>query len=254
MGRFIITRGEEGVRFLLESTGGMALAASRPYKTLDACKKGIASLVAELKGAPLVDATAGESAPNPKIEVVEEDGGYALFVKARNGKSVIATQAYATKKAARRAASMLRKAALGATLYFAREAGLTPLTMMKTPQRGVAPNEEASPRLAAGAETPERAPYLPLDVSVPDEAPTAPDEAPTVPDEAPTVPNEAPIPEAVEIAAEAEVAVPAPLRLVRVGETRGTAPRPTPSGTPKKAQDAPHRERSPLLARILRRK
>ena len=98
MGRFVVTRTALGVSFLLESASGMALATSREYKNLDACKKGIASLVATLPTAPRVDATVGERAPNPKIELVANGEKCVVLVKAQNGKTVLTSSPYATKK------------------------------------------------------------------------------------------------------------------------------------------------------------
>ena len=71
MGRFILSRDASGVRFLLESDTGRTLAVSKQYATLDAAKKGICSLVYYAPIIPLIDTTVGESAPNPKFELLQ---------------------------------------------------------------------------------------------------------------------------------------------------------------------------------------
>ncbi len=127
MGRFIISRSAAGDRFLLQSDGGMTLAVSRDYATLDACKKGICSLVTYLPLAPVVDASAGETGPNPKCEIAKEGGGYVYYIKSPNGKTLLSCQPMQTKKAVLRAVSMLKEGVLEAEVLFWRKAGYTPL-------------------------------------------------------------------------------------------------------------------------------
>ena len=86
MGRFIISRTAAGERFLLQSTNGQVLAVSRIYATLDACKKGIASLIVHAPIMPVRDLTVGQGGPNPKCEIVASGTGFAYRVKAANGK------------------------------------------------------------------------------------------------------------------------------------------------------------------------
>lgn len=129
MGRFIISRSAAGDRFLLQSDTGRTLAVSRNYATLDACKKGIRSLVTYLPCSPIVDASAGETGPNPKCEIVKEGGGYVYFIKSPNGKTLLTCPPMQTKKAVLRALSMLRSGVLQAEVLFWRRAGYTPLTV-----------------------------------------------------------------------------------------------------------------------------
>ena len=241
MGRFIITRTAADVRFLLESAGGMALAFSRSYKNLDACKKGIASLAANLPTAPLVDGTAGERAPNPKIELVASGTGYAFLVKAPNGKIVISSPAYATKKAARRAVSMLRTAVSDATLVLSCEAGFTRLKMRQPPLRSVAA-EGAAPAMPArmASVTEEAAPFTSA-VSFTDE--------PDMPDDALVTAEGSPAPVAEEPALQASP----PPRFMRVGEISGRAGA-APRASAVREGSSSETGRSALLARILRRK
>ena len=262
MGRFVVTRTALGVFFLLESSGGMALATSRSYKNLDACKKGIASLVADLPEAPLVDATAGERAPNPKIELVASGAGYAFLVKAPNGRTVITSSVYATKKAAKRAISMLRTAVSDATLVFSREAGLAPLTMKKTPQRGV---PAISKVRKAPAEAPVAYPVSPVESTLPQDALTLISSDAVAADACrendPAEREDPPFAETpdgvAEAAAETSAEQTRPLtapRLIRVGEMRGATPNATPAESGKGAEKQPAAGRSALLSRLLGRK
>lgn len=127
MGRFIISRSAAGDRFLLQSDTGRTLAVSRAYATLDACKKGICSLVTYLPLSPVVDASAGETGPNPKCEIAKEGGGYVYYIKSPNGKTLLSCQPMQTKKAVLRAVSMLKEGVLEAEVLFWRKAGYTPL-------------------------------------------------------------------------------------------------------------------------------
>ncbi len=111
MGNFIITRKGGETFFRLEAENGQLLAASKGYATLDACKKGLVSLVTYAATSPLIDTTTGEKGPNPKFELVCDGDAYIFLLKAPNGKTVITSPPYATHKAALRALSMLRTGA-----------------------------------------------------------------------------------------------------------------------------------------------
>lgn len=143
MGRFIVSRSAAGDRFSLRSESGRILAVSRDYATLDACKKGITSVIVNAPTIPVLDATAGEYGKNPKFEIVAEGTGFAFLMKSANGKSVLSSPAYATKKACLRAISMLRRGVSEYEILFYTKEGLTPLSM-KPPQGTLA--KPASPK------------------------------------------------------------------------------------------------------------
>ena len=242
MGRFIVTRTATDVRFLLESAGGMALAISRGYKNLDACKKGIASLVADLPTAPLVDTTAGEKGPNPKIEMVGDGKGYFFLVMARNGKSVLTSPVYATRKAAKRAISMLRTAVLDAAVVMVRAVDEIPLKVKNTPYKGVTVCKTVPDGVAVDMSDAVEPSCMPFEeITASSEISTA--ESLTVRTEeiCATVPPSAP-------------AKPAVSRLIRVGETRGSVRESAPATPGRPAEKSPATGRSALLSRILGRK
>ena len=140
MGRFVITRSAAGDSFCLYAENGRALARSHDYATLDACKKGIASLIVNAPVISVVDATAGERGPNPKFEIVKVGEGVGFVLKSANGKSVVASPTYATKKACLRAISMLRTGVCDYEIYFMRRATAEPLQMKHPAGAAVRPS------------------------------------------------------------------------------------------------------------------
>jgi uncharacterized protein YegP (UPF0339 family) len=108
MGTFYIKKNARGVRFLLRSETGRALTESADYATLDACKKGIASLIVNAPLAPVRDLTMGERGANPKFEITGREGAFVFCLKSPNGKCVVTSAPFATRKACLRAISMLR--------------------------------------------------------------------------------------------------------------------------------------------------
>ena len=119
MGRFIITRTAAGVCFVLQGENGRALAHSKRYASLDACKKSIRSLMHYAPCCLVVDATAGQGGPNPKIEITREPKGLYYTVKAANGKDILSQGPFATRKACLRAVTLLQKGVLQADAVLA---------------------------------------------------------------------------------------------------------------------------------------
>ena len=236
MGRFILSRDASGVRFLLESDKGRALAVSRRYATLDAAKKGICSLVYYAPIVPLIDTAAGERAPNPKFELLEDENGFGYAMKSANGKVVIAAGGFATRKACLRAIAMLRTGVQGADVLFARPAGYTPLTvgaMLHDPVPDADGAAVVAPQYAEAADEP---------LADFDEAPAAVAEAPAV--EAPAV--EAPL-------AKAPAAPRVPRRVVLQGEGV-IKPRAVSQKAPEATHRSPAKERgSGILSKFFKR-
>ena len=169
MGQFIISRSAAGDRFSLRSDSGRILAVSRNDATLDACKKGIASLIVNAPVIPVLDATVGEYGRNPKFEIVAAGTGFTFLMKSANGKSVLTSPAYATKKACLRAISMLRRGVADYEILFYTKEGLTPLTM-KPPRGAAAKPALPKPLLPPEADKPPFAPEPIEAESFPDEA------------------------------------------------------------------------------------
>lgn len=139
MGCFIISRTPSGDRFMLQSDAGRTLITSKDYATLDACKKGICSLVYYAPIVPVVDGSAGEYGPNPKFEITANEQGELFYVmKSANGKSVVEDGPFATKKACLRAIAMLRAGVVDSDVFFARPGGFDRLTVGNLVQDGAA--------------------------------------------------------------------------------------------------------------------
>lgn len=178
MGKFIVSRSAAGDRFRLFSDVGHTLAVSRQYATLDACKKGIASLITNAPHVPLVDSTAGEYGPNPKFEIVAAKKGFSFVLKSANGKSIVTSRSYATKKACLRAIAMLRTGVLSWEILFEGREGLVPLTMTlaQGPEREApkSPHKTKKAKTAVAAPTCKEQVEEEIDTEPIDTAPFAP--------------------------------------------------------------------------------
>lgn len=122
-GRYEIYRNSEGeYRFALVTVSGIPLAHSGAYKSLQLCKKGIASLRVNAD-VPLDDKTeefsgVSEHIRCPKIELIMDEnigiGGYNFAVRAKNGNVIATGEGYGTKKRCLEAITNLRYIAFGA--------------------------------------------------------------------------------------------------------------------------------------------
>lgn len=133
MGRFLVARAEVGVVFTLYSETGRVLVSSKPYATLDACKKAICSLVRYAVDCPVVPKGEGRH-PNPKFVLSEAELGVCCEMLAPNGKSVVVLGPFATKKACLRAVSMLRTGVRSATVELEQGGCRIPLRLGNLPQ------------------------------------------------------------------------------------------------------------------------
>ncbi len=97
MGKFVVKKTNTGVKFDLKATNGQVIATSEVYSSLDACKKGIASVQ---KNAPVaavenqtVEGYATEK--NPKFEVYQDKAGeYRFRLTATNGQVIATSEGY----------------------------------------------------------------------------------------------------------------------------------------------------------------
>ena len=133
MGRFLVSRAENGVVFTLYSETGRVLAASKPYANLDACKKAIRSLVRYAPVCPVVLRDEGRHA-NPKFALCEMARGFRCEMLAPNGKAVLSVGPFATKKACLRTVSMLRTGVENATVELEQGGSRIPLKLGESSQ------------------------------------------------------------------------------------------------------------------------
>lgn len=97
MGKFVIKETATGTKFDLKAGNGEVIATSEVYKSLDSCKKGIASVK---KNAPVaavenqtVEGYAKEK--HPKFEVYKDKAGEFRFrLKATNGQIIAVGEGY----------------------------------------------------------------------------------------------------------------------------------------------------------------
>lgn len=97
MGKFVIKETATGTKFDLKAGNGEVIATSEVYNSLDACKKGIASVK---KNAPVaavenqtVEGYATEK--HPKFEVYKDKAGEFRFrLKATNGQIIAVGEGY----------------------------------------------------------------------------------------------------------------------------------------------------------------
>ena len=75
MGKFVIKKAKDGVKFDLLAGNNQVIATSEIYTTLSACKNGIASVQKNSVAANLEDQTVEDvqTAKNPKFEEVVTD-------------------------------------------------------------------------------------------------------------------------------------------------------------------------------------
>lgn len=98
MGKFVIRTVPTGVKFDLKAPNGETILTSEVYLTLAACRSGIASVRKNVPAAGTEDHTGGSpvTLPNPKFELYRDKAGAFRFrLKARNGKIIAVSEAYA---------------------------------------------------------------------------------------------------------------------------------------------------------------
>ena len=100
MGKFVIKKAKDGVKFDLLAGNNQVIATSEIYTTLSACKNGIASVQKNSVTANLEDQTVEDvqTAKNPKFEVYKDKAGKFRFrLKATNGEIIATGEAYESK-------------------------------------------------------------------------------------------------------------------------------------------------------------
>ena len=97
MGKFVIKATASGIKFDLKAGNGEIIASSEIYNSLEACRKGIASVK---KNAPVAaeekQTAKGFSAKkHPKFEVYKDKAGEFRFrLKSVNGKVIAVSEGY----------------------------------------------------------------------------------------------------------------------------------------------------------------
>ena len=97
MGKFVVKKTNTGVKFDLKATNGQVIATSEVYSSLDACKKGIASVQKNAPAAAVENQTVEGYATekNPKFEVYQDKAGeYRFRLTATNGQIIATSEGY----------------------------------------------------------------------------------------------------------------------------------------------------------------
>lgn len=100
MSKFVIRTVNSGVKFDLYAANGQTILTSEVYTTMNACRKGIASVA---KNAPIakVENQTEEGwkvLTNPKFELYQDKAGaYRFRLKARNGEIIAVSDSYIAK-------------------------------------------------------------------------------------------------------------------------------------------------------------
>ncbi len=100
MGKFVIRKTSTGVKFDLKAGNGEVIATSEVYSSMDACRKGIASVQKNAPVAAVEDQTVEGFAPekHPKFELYTDKAGeYRFRLKAVNGQIIAVGEGYKAK-------------------------------------------------------------------------------------------------------------------------------------------------------------
>ncbi|PIE77046.1 MAG: hypothetical protein CSA13_01295 [Clostridiales bacterium] len=101
MGKFTLNQTKTGFNFKLIAANGQEIGASQVYASLNSCKNGVLSVK---KNAPLAaseDQTVEgfEKLKNPKFQIYTDKAGEFRFrLLAKNGKNILSSEGYKTKK------------------------------------------------------------------------------------------------------------------------------------------------------------
>ncbi len=112
MGKFVIREKNDKFSFRLKASNGEVIATSQMYKSLNTCKAGIASVMANAPIANLENQTEEGFAAqkHPKFEVyVDNAGEFRFRLKAKNGQNIAASEGYASEKSCLNGIESVRK-------------------------------------------------------------------------------------------------------------------------------------------------
>lgn len=119
MGKFVIRTVNSGVKFDLHAANGQTILTSEVYTTLNACRKGIASVMRNAPIAKLEDQTGAGFKPltNPKFELYRDKAGaYRFRLKARNGEIIAVSADYTAWAGCKNGIESVKKNAANAAI------------------------------------------------------------------------------------------------------------------------------------------
>ena len=101
LGKYLIRKTNDGIRFDLKAANGEVIATSEEYKSKAACMNGIKSVKANAPEANLEDQTKEDfiKSKNPKFEIyLDKEGEHHFRLKAKNGHIIAVSEGYKAKK------------------------------------------------------------------------------------------------------------------------------------------------------------
>ena len=101
LGKYLIRKTNDGIRFDLKAANGEVIITSEEYKSKSACMNGIKSVKANAPEANLEDQTKEDfiKSKNPKFEIyLDKEGEHRFRLKAKNGHIIAVSEGYKAKK------------------------------------------------------------------------------------------------------------------------------------------------------------
>ena len=113
MGKYVIKETKNGgFKFDLKAGNGQVIASSQVYKSLKACKGGIASISVNAPLAATEEQTVEgyEKQKNPKFEIyADKSGEFRFRLKAKNGQIIATGEGYKAMKSCLNGIASIRK-------------------------------------------------------------------------------------------------------------------------------------------------
>lgn len=123
MGRFIVRKLKEGLRFELAAANREIIAISEIYNSKASCMKGISSVVKNAPSASIEDHTLKnvDNVINPKFEIFKDEEGLFRFnLKAKNGQVIVSSEGYKAKASCKNGIESVKKNAVNAGIIEAK--------------------------------------------------------------------------------------------------------------------------------------
>lgn len=111
MGKFVIRRTQAGFQFNLYAANGELIGISEVYSSRAACVKGMQGVIKCARTAAPADLSAEGTPPaNPRFEMFRDRAGrYRFRLRARNGKVILSSQGYSSRRACENGVESVRK-------------------------------------------------------------------------------------------------------------------------------------------------
>ncbi len=119
MGKFTLNQTKTGFNFKLIANNGQEIGASQVYKSLSACENGVRSVQNNAPVAASEDQTVVgfSKLANPKFQIYHDKAGEFRFrLMSKNGRNILSSEGYKTKKSCLNGIDSVVKNAPGAAI------------------------------------------------------------------------------------------------------------------------------------------